>query len=998
MNSEEWTRREQIIRRFEAAWLDGLRPAVEDYLPAIEPLRRAVMVELVVTDLEFRLKNGEPARVEQYLDKIEALRSVPGVEIELITAELDFRRRREPGLALDGFVARFPQYTDDLRRIMTGLDTSGPTVRLRPTCSRCQQAVVIPTGVPPGAVVCPSCEAHNPLDRALLAIDPLGHGRLGKYELLDELGRGAFGVVYRARDTELDRIVALKVLQAVRRFSPGATERFIREARNAARLDHPHIVPVHDFGREGETCYMVYAFVAGTTLARAMAAGRPSFRAAASTAARVADALDYAHAQGVIHRDVKPANILLDCDGEPHVTDFGLALREVEEATITVEGEIIGTPAYMSPEQARGEGHRVDGRADVYSLGVVLYEMLAGTLPFRGNNPHMVLKRALHEEPRAPRRIHPAIPRDLETICLKCLEKNPDRRYPAAGAVAAELRRFLEDRPIVARPAGRVERFGRWCRRRPAVASLSLALAAVAVGGLAFSARQLGHSRASDERARQSDALARESVAKSERLLSGSVALLRGKLTKAKHRHRSLSFMPAADRDDLLRDITDLRVLLGEESRTPYGALRVRALYVLGWGQSLTDDSTKGQQALADAITLGERLRSTLSDDLELIGELASCHNLLGNLLRTGGAPAQAEPHYQQAVRLCEEVVERQPDVPASRACLGEALIDQATNSRARGLDREAGALYSEARRTFQGLRAGDPENFRFLRDDAATLTNLGELKLNEKQADVARGYCEDATRLYVRLGPYPDAPPWIALERAKSFRALSRAERLLRHFDAAILAARSAVEGLRPVVKDFPLAPCHADLAAAYENLGTTNGRAGRLNDARLAYQTATIEIDEALRLAPSNPQYEQLRTGIKRNQAVTEKKARAEAAKPRHETPREDQPDKAGLTSRPSLTNEHQSCREARFQEGELHADAEGECVGHFCRGRPLRGLRRPRLRRVCAAGRTRRNPAFDEPAGRLRGRARRQSDESAHRPVRQCLFRFELGRGEF
>ena len=210
-----------------------------------------------------------------------------------------------------------------------------------------------PSDEPPDALRCPSCEAQAAPFRALPAIDLPGDARLGKYELLDELGRGAYGVVRRARDTELDRIVALKILQAVRRFSPAAIERFIREARNAAQLDHPHIVSVHDCGREGETCFVVYAFVPGTTLARHLSGGRLSYREAASTAASVADALHYAHVQGVIHRDVKPANILLDRAGQPHLTDFGLALREDAEATITVEGEILGTPAYMSPEQAR---------------------------------------------------------------------------------------------------------------------------------------------------------------------------------------------------------------------------------------------------------------------------------------------------------------------------------------------------------------------------------------------------------------------------------------------------------------------------------------------------------------------------------------------------------------------------------------------------------------------------------------------------------------------
>jgi serine/threonine protein kinase len=897
MDSEDWTTREEVIRRFEAAWQRGPRPSVEDYLPPDEPLRRSILIELVLTDLEFRLKNGEDARAEQYLDRFDVLRSKPGVELELITAELDLRRRREPGLAIDGFLTRFPQYDMDLKRISMGLPQSGTTMRLRLNCSQCHQPLAFPPDGTSDVLICSSCKALDPVEQAPQQVGPPVHGRLGKYDLLEELGRGAYGIVYRARDGELDRIVALKILQTVRRFSPGATDRFLREARNAAQLNHPHIVPIHDFGREGETYYLVCAFVPGTTLARHMADGRLPSDEAALLVARVAEALHYAHLQGVVHRDVKPANILLDNQGEPHLTDFGLARREADMVTMTLDGEILGTPAYMSPEQARGEGHRVDGRADVYSLGVVLYQMLTGQLPFWGENGHIVLKRLLHEEPRAPRRLYAAIPGDLETICLKCLEKNADRRYPDAGALAADVRLFLDDRPIRATPIRRVEYVARWCRRRPAVASLSLAVILVAVAGLAFSARQIRQSRASDERAR-------ESTSKSERLLRGSVMLLQGKLTKAKNQHHSLSFMRADERDDLLRDITELRMLLEDESQKPYGTLRLRALYVLGWGFSLTESSEKGKEALTDAIALAEKLGSSDSHDQELPVELASCHNLLANLIYRAGLPAEAEPHYQHAIRLCNDVIERQPMLPASRASLGEALIDQATNARARGLDREARLLYLKAQGIFKELQAEFPQESRYLRDEAAALTNLGELELKEKKAVLARSHCEVAVRLYVRLGPYPGSPPPIVLERAKGFRVLSRAERLLGCFDAAVRSAQAAVDDLRPVVKDFPVALVHADLAAAYENLGTTYGRAGRLNDALVAYQNAALEIDEALRLSPNDTQYHHFRGGIKHNQALTEKRIRDGDGKAREVRPRAGQPDKAALVPRPSST----------------------------------------------------------------------------------------------
>ena len=294
--------------------------------------------------------------------------------------------------------------------------------------------------------------------------------KFSHYELIESIGEGQFGTVWRAKDQRLNRIVALK-LPHLANFDERRRTLFLREARAAAVLKHPNIVQVHGVEQDGDQPGIVSQFIEGRTLFHLLQEQRPSFAESARILAIVADAVHHAHEAGVIHRDLKPSNILIDLEDQPHVSDFGLAKWSGDQSMLSNPGMVLGTPAYMSPEQARGDSHLVDRRSDVYSLGVLLYELLTGKPPFEGNST-LLLHQIQSQDPRAPRTHDKSIPLDLETICLKCLAKSPAERYATARELAEDLQRFLVNEPINARSISFTERCLRWTRRNPTVSAL----------------------------------------------------------------------------------------------------------------------------------------------------------------------------------------------------------------------------------------------------------------------------------------------------------------------------------------------------------------------------------------------------------------------------------------------------------------------------------------------------------------------------------------------
>jgi serine/threonine protein kinase len=746
---------------------------------------RAELRAALRADQRERWRQGDRVLTEAYLAAYPALRGDDEGILDLLYNEVVQREARGESPPSAEYQQRFPQYGTQLER-MFALHRAVFASALRGV----RQATHAPE---PGQA--PAPPGPNPV-------------QVADYEILEETGRGGMGVVYRARQLSLNRIVALKMILSGAQASPHELARFHVEAEAMASLQHPNIVQLYEAGEHDGCPYFTLEFVEGGSLNEKLLGTPQPPREAGRLVETLARAMHTAHQRGIVHRDLKPANILLTADGVPKITDFGLAKR-LEQNQQTQTGSIVGTPSYMAPEQALGNIREIGPLADVYALGVILYELLTGKPPFRGATALDTLQQVKNNEPVPPASVQAGVPSDLSTICLKCLEKDPHKRYASAEALAEDLRRFLAHEPIQARPVSTWERTLKWVKRRPAAAALigvsALALVSLLVGGLWYNTL-LRSERDRAERNFQLALLAvdqmltevaEEQLAYEPRMEEKRRALLEKALAFYQRFLQERGHDPAIRKEAALayKRVADVSRLLGRHD--------------------------EAKQAYGQAIALLGQLARDWPAVPAYRKDLADSHNYLGEVLRKTSHPQEAKAAYEQAATLQRQLSAAHPEEPVYRQGLARSsynlgIVHKDTNQpeQAREALGRAIAILDELARQFPGTPA-------YRQELARSYLNLGSV-LRATDPDRAKKTYDEAIGLLKDLaGRFPDKPDY-QHELAVVHNNLGNLLGGRRQHGLAERAHHDACDGFRKLVADFPRVPDYRrELANTYNSWG---------------------------------------------------------------------------------------------------------------------------------------------------------------------------------
>jgi len=845
-------------------------------------------------ELDRRLRGGEREVAQQLLASDPHIAANEDLAIELIYTEFatleELGADPSPHETLD----RFPQWRSRLERLLKVHDVfrGDDEIDLKRSSD----------------TVAGLDSTHDGTSSRTVRADAPTRRRIGQYELLEEVDRGGTGVVYRARQEGLNRIVAVKSIRSVD-ASESERARFRAEAESAAKLQHPNIVQIYDVGEQDGCGFLSMEYIEGGSLEKRLERGRLSIREAAQLIATLAEAIHFAHERGIVHRDLKPGNILL-ADDVPKIGDFGLAKRMIAGSGVqTQTGAVLGTPCYMSPEQAEGKTRDVGPATDVHALGAILYELLVGRPPFLDDTPLKTMDLIRNREPERPSAIASKLPRDLETICLKCLSKKPAHRYTSAQELADDLNRFLDHQPIHARRVSPFERAWRWACRRPAISALAATLLIVTIAGgfiVAWQQRHVG------ELSKSADATKRQ-AAEIQEQADAATAEAGANLREAKQALERLSSLGPTLHDQpgmgetarlvVEQALEQYRVLLeqhGDDEGVRHEAARGFAR--AGFIQNELGQLTSAEQTLKQGVELFDTLQKTVEIDFERVSIRTNLAHTERNLQKW----EESELSYQAAVALLEELIAARPT--DNRYVLGlantlvnlsvvlnhDGRLEMAQQAYCRAIrlqttviNRTAGFEASEAtddnietvdeagRREILSVQAlrrrvancgltrllGLVRGYR-LSELAISVDDLGVLLQRRGQTDMAEIAIREAFELR-RLGiNHSRGEDWRQSYLARSHRNIGDLEYSRGKYEEASEAYEDAVLIVDKLAADFPnRVPYQSELGRAYAKLGSALRSRKQFNDALLNHRKA-ITIHE--RLVADDPTLQSLKDGL--------------------------------------------------------------------------------------------------------------------------------------
>lgn len=771
-----------VCDEFESAWQEGQRPAIEQFLKNVAGEERSQLLrELIALEIEFRSKSGETPQLDEYNKRF---------------ADIDL--------------------TDLFSKPIETISLIGPTAEEAATVDdHVDHTLSISKEVPFNSQLIQKESDHA----KLTSIAPIDYNderdvqQFGDYAIVSEIARGGMGVVYKAYQKSLNRLVALKMISRGEFANPEEISRFQIEAESAARLDHPGIVPVYEVGEREGRHYFSMGLVEGGSLSSAVTSQSLTHKEVAQLVLKIAEAVAYAHSKGVIHRDLKPGNVLVDKNNEPRITDFGLAKQIEDGSNLTVTGQIIGTPNYMPPEQAGGQTNEIVETADIYSVGAILYALMCGRPPFQSPNVMNTLVQVIKQEPVAPRQFNPKIPVDLETICLKCLQKNRLQRYQSATELANELRCFIEGRPIAARPVSTLSRFKRWCQRNPIVAGLSAAFVVSLVAGLCVSIYFAILAQGRADAAQQGATIAMNTLDKVIYKI-----------------HKDLEKIPNARtiRRDLLKqaldDLNQIPVEFLEQSKLD----RDSATVMRNLGQIISELGDDEESATNRAVSYFKRsidiLEGLYADDPTselLIDDLAKSNEMLGDLYLDLNQHQNAQPYLARNLELLEQLASEYPQKAKYKFGLSYAHMLKGDMLSMRRQFKQAIEPFEKATTLITELLAQEPANTIYRDQHAMYLEKIGDSYFDSNDLNTAQQYYEQSHVIFESLYNAEPHDTRYQFNYSTSFERLGNLFVRLKQYEKARDMYQREVAISIQTVKDDPTNISHKqDLGIAYEKL----------------------------------------------------------------------------------------------------------------------------------------------------------------------------------